>query len=94
MRDPFNDRAEELRRERAVLSRAAKDIEEGWKRIQTQVGLLSNLQVAGHDTKQAEHLLLLLRQTQQEWERHCELIKHRISYLERVIGEVQGGLQQ
>jgi len=76
------DRTEELRSERVVLKRAIADIEEGRVRIKNQENLVSELRAAGHDTRQAERLTLVLKDTLVEWERHYDLIKQRISYLE------------
>lgn len=77
------DRIDELRSERLVLKKAVADIAEGWKRIQHQEELVSELRAAGHDTRQAERLTVVFKDTLAEWERHCDLIKNRISYLEK-----------
>jgi hypothetical protein len=76
-------RVEELRTEKALLLKAESDIEEGWKRLRNQQELLFGLQAAGHDTRQAERLILLLQSTLIEWERHRALIEQRVAYLER-----------
>jgi len=77
------NRAEELRAEKALLIKAETDIEEGWQRLRNQEDLLLYLGSAGHDTRQAEHLVQLMRQTLIEWERHRTLIEDRIAHLER-----------
>jgi hypothetical protein len=76
-------RIEELRSEKALLLKAERDIEEGWKRLRNQQELFLELQAAGHDTRQAERLILLLEGTLVEWERHRALIEQRVAYLER-----------
>jgi hypothetical protein len=76
-------RVEELRSEKALLLKAEGDIEQGWKRLRNQQELLLELQAAGHDTRQAERLILLLQSTLVEWERHRALIEQRVIYLQR-----------
>jgi hypothetical protein len=76
-------RIEELRSEKALLLRAESDIEQGWKRLRNQQDLLLELQAGGHDTRQAERLIVLLQSTLVEWERHRALIEQRVAYLER-----------
>ena len=76
------DPAEALRAEKAQLVKAEKDIEEGWRRLRNQEQLLSDLQAGGHDSRQAERLVQLLRETLIEWERHRVLIEERVTYLE------------
>ena len=73
----------QLRAEQDLLVKAEKDIEEGSTRLRNQEQLLSDLQAGGHDTRQAERLGLLLKQTLVEWERHRVLIEQRVAYLER-----------
>jgi hypothetical protein len=75
------DRIDELKAERALLVKAEGDIEEGWRRLRNQQDLLLELQAGGHDTRQAEHLVQLLKQTLVEWERHRTLIEQRVAYL-------------
>jgi hypothetical protein len=77
------DPMEQLRVEKALLIKADKDIEEGWRRLRNQQQLLSDLQAGGHDSRQAERLVLLLQQTLTEWERHRVLIEDRVNYLAR-----------
>ena len=77
------DRADELRAERALLLKADDDIAEGRTRLRNQQDLLAELRAHGHDTGQAEHLVVLLEQTLTEWERHRTLIEQRVVYLER-----------
>jgi len=77
------DMAGQLRVEKALLIKAEKDIEEGWRRLCSQQQLLNDLQAGGHDSRQAERLVRLLQQTLTEWERHRVLIKDRVAYLEQ-----------
>jgi hypothetical protein len=79
----FGDRIAELNAEKALLVKAEKDIEEGWRRFRNQQDLLMGLRAAGHETRQAEHLLELFEQSLVEWERHRVLIEERVAYLER-----------
>lgn len=76
------DPAEQLKLEKMLLVKAARDIEEGWRRLRNQEQVLSDLQAGGHDSKQAERLVQLLQQTLVEWERHRVLIEERVNYLE------------
>jgi hypothetical protein len=85
-----NDRAGELRAERALLRKADGDIEEGWRRLRNQQDLVFELQAGGHDTVQAEYLVLLLKQTLVEWERHRTLIEQRVAYLENDPLDIKG----
>ncbi len=77
------DSAEQLSTEKALLVKADGDIEQGWRRLRNQQLLLSELQAAGQDSRQAERLVQLLQQTLVEWERHRALIAERVNYLER-----------
>ena len=77
------DPAEQLKLEKTLLIKADKDIEDGWQRLRNQQQLRDDLQAGGHDSKQAERLVQLLKQTLIEWERHRALIEERINYLER-----------
>jgi hypothetical protein len=77
------DPAEQLKAEKTLLVKAEKDIEEGWQRLRSQQQLLADLQAGGHDSRQAERLVQLLRETLIEWERHRVLIEERVAYLER-----------
>lgn len=76
------DPAGQLRVEKALLIKADKDIEDGRKRLRNQQQLLNDLQAGGHDSAQAERLVLLLQQTLTEWQRHRVLIEERIIYLQ------------
>jgi hypothetical protein len=76
------DRIGQLKAEKALLVKSEIDIEQGWKRLRNQQDLLSDLRAGGHDTRQAERLVQLLRQTLVEWERHRTLIVERVAYLE------------
>jgi hypothetical protein len=75
--------AEQLRVEKTHLVKAEQDLEQGWIRLRNQQQLLSGLQAAGHDSRQAERLIQLLQQILVEWERHRVLIKERVAYLEQ-----------
>jgi hypothetical protein len=77
------DPADQLKAEKTLLVKAEKDIEDGWKRLRNQQQLLADLQAGGHDSKQAERLVQLLRETLTEWERHRVLIEERVAYLEQ-----------
>jgi hypothetical protein len=77
------ERAQQLKTERALLVKAESDIHEGWTRLRNQQDLLLELQAGGHDTKQAERLVELLKDTLAEWERHRVLIEERVAYLEK-----------
>ena len=76
------DAARELAAEKRLLVKAEADIEAGWNRIRNQEDLLSSLQAAGENTREAERLVHLMKQTVLEWERHRALIEQRIAYLE------------
>lgn len=77
------DPAEQLRLEKTLLIKADKDIQEGWQRLRNQQQLRDDLEAGGHDSKQAERLVQLLKQTLIEWERHRALIEERINHLQR-----------
>jgi multidrug resistance efflux pump len=76
------DLAGQLMVEKALLIKAEKDIEEGWRRLRNQQQLLNELQASGHNSKEAERLAGVLQQTLIEWERHRVLIQERVAYLE------------
>lgn len=80
--------AEELRLEQRLLSKAEVDIEQGWSRLRDQQELLEWLQATGGDTRQAERLVLLMKRTIVEWERHRTLIERRVAYLQKETSEV------
>jgi hypothetical protein len=77
------DPVEQLRAEKTLLIKAGRDIEEGWRRLRNQQQLLADLKADGHDSTQAERLVLLLQQILIEWERHRLLIEDRVHYLEQ-----------
>jgi hypothetical protein len=83
------DRAEELRREELLLIKSDADLTEGDRRLRDQQDRLTWLQDAGHDTRQAERLVLALRESLTEWQRHHVLIEQRIAYLRRVVFPVR-----
>ena len=85
MADATADRAELLRAERDLLLKADSDIEQGRQRLRNQENLLIELEAGGHDTKQAERLVEVMRTTLTEWERHRVLIGERVAYLEKVV---------
>ncbi|WP_245312853.1 hypothetical protein [Bradyrhizobium macuxiense] len=72
--------------EQQLLVKAETDIEEGWVRIRKQEELLDYLHAGGHDTRQAERLIEVLKETLVEWERHRGLIQQRINFLEQDVG--------
>jgi hypothetical protein len=76
------DMALELAAEKRLLVKAEADIEAGWTRLRNQQDLLSSLQAAGENTREAERLVQLMKQSLIEWERHRVLIEQRIAYLE------------
>jgi hypothetical protein len=76
------DRARELAAEKRLLLKAEANIEAGWSRIRNQQDLLSSLQAAGNNAREAERLEQLMKETLIEWERHRVLIEQRIAYLE------------
>jgi hypothetical protein len=79
------DRAEELASEKALLVKSENDILRGRQRLHHQESLLLELQAEGHDTRQAERLVELLKATLVEWERHHVMIAERIAYLESTL---------
>ncbi|MBR1173380.1 hypothetical protein JQ617_05390 [Bradyrhizobium sp. KB893862 SZCCT0404] len=79
------ERTQQLRDERRLLEKADVDIDEGWRRIHTQEDRVRALQAGGHDCRQAERLVDLLKQTLVEWERHRTLIIQRVNYLEQEV---------
>jgi hypothetical protein len=83
------ERTAQLHEEQRQLLKADSDIDEGWQRIRNQEDLVRELRAGGHDTRQAERLVDLLRQTLLEWERHRTLIIQRVDFLQR---EVDAGL--
>jgi hypothetical protein len=78
-------RAEQLKIEKTLLVKADYDIEEGRQRLGNQEDLLLELRAGGHDTRQAERLVDLMKTTLAEWERHRVLIEERIAYLEKAV---------
>jgi hypothetical protein len=70
-----------LEREQADLAKAERDIVEGQIRITEQELRIEQLRLDGHDTKQAEELLALLRGTLAEWVAHREQILKTIDRL-------------
>jgi hypothetical protein len=75
----------ELEGEKWLLVKADADIEAGLTRIRNQQDLLSSLQAAGDNTREAERLVHLMEQTLVEWQRHRALIEQRIAHLEREV---------
>ena len=85
------DRSAQLDAEQRMLVKADRDIEEGWQRIRDQEDRVRELMAGGHDTRQAERLIDLLRQTLIEWERHRRLIAQRVTYLQQQVEAGQPG---
>src|SRR5215813_4498231 len=79
------ERTEQLNAEQRLLIKADRDIEDGWQRIRNQEERVCDLQAGGHDTRQAERLVDLLKQTLVEWERHRTLIVQRVEYLRKQV---------
>ncbi|MFB6419807.1 MULTISPECIES: hypothetical protein [Bradyrhizobium] len=75
----------QLNAEQTLLVKADKDIQEGWQRIRNQEDRVRELMAGGHDTRQAERLVDLLKQTLVEWERHRILIEQRVRYLHEAV---------
>ena len=82
------ERTEQLHVEQRLLVKADADIDDGWLRIRSQEDLVRELRAGGHDTRQAERLVDLLKQTLLEWERHRTLIVQRVNYLQREVDSV------
>jgi hypothetical protein len=78
------ERAVELAAEKALLVKSEDDIQRGRQRLRNQEYLLLELRTDGHDTRQAERLVELMKATLVEWERHHVMIAERIAYLESV----------
>ncbi|MCP3401709.1 MULTISPECIES: hypothetical protein [unclassified Bradyrhizobium] len=83
--------AEQLNAEQRLLVKADRDIEEGWQRIRDQEERVRELMADGHDTRQAERLVELLKQTLTEWERHRVLIEERVAYLRQQVDPARPG---
>jgi hypothetical protein len=79
-------RADELLKEKKLLSKAEEDIEQGWSRLRGQQDLFSELQRTGRNTREAGRLVQLMKQALVEWERHRRLIEQRVAWLERQAG--------
>ena len=82
------ERIEQLHAEQRLPVKADADIDDGWLRIRNQEDRVRELQAGGHDTRQAERLVDLLKQTLLEWERHRSLIVERVNYLQREVDSV------
>jgi len=77
------DTALELEAEKRLLIKAEADIDAGWNRLRNQQDLVFSLLAAGENTREAERLVQLMKQSLVEWERHRGLIEQRIAYLEQ-----------
>ncbi|WP_201833803.1 hypothetical protein [Microvirga zambiensis] len=64
----------DLNLDREHLAKAERDIAEGERRVTRQMILIEKLRHDGHDTVEAEHLLLTLETTLAEWQAHREEI--------------------
>ena len=73
----------DLQTEQEHLFKAERDIVQGERRITAQALLVERLRRGGHDTREAERLLLNLRQTLDAWRDHREAILREIGRLER-----------
>jgi hypothetical protein len=67
--------------EREHLAKAERDIAEGERRITRQMLLIERMGREGHDTAEAEKLLLTLRETLAEWRAHREEILRELERL-------------
>jgi hypothetical protein len=76
---------EQLNAEQRLLVKADADIEEGRQRLHGQQARVRELEADGYDTKQAERLVEVLKQTLTEWERHRALIEQRVIYLRQQV---------
>ena len=65
----------ELEGEKRLLVKADADIEAGMARIRNQRDLLSSLEAAGANSREAERLVDLMEQTLAQWQRHRALIE-------------------
>jgi hypothetical protein len=65
--------------EREHLAKAERDIAEGERRITRQMLLIERMGREGHDTAEAEKLLLTLRETLAEWQAHREEILRELA---------------
>ncbi|MBR0839206.1 hypothetical protein JQ607_03275 [Bradyrhizobium liaoningense] len=79
------EHAQQLDTEQRLLVKADRDIAEGWQRVRDQEDRVRELEAGGHDTRQAQRLVDLLKETLIEWERHRVLIAERVTYLERQV---------
>jgi len=75
----------ELEGKKRLLVKADADIEAGMARIRNQRDLLSSLEAAGANSREAERLVDLMEQTLVEWQRHRALIEQRIAHLEHEV---------
>ena len=85
MATSLDEWTEQLRAEQRLLVKADRDIEEGAQRVRNQEDRVRELIADGHDTRQAERLVDLLKQTLVEWERHRVLIEQRVTYLQHQV---------
>ena len=60
--------------EREHLAKAERDIAEGERRVTRQMLLIEKMRQDGHNTAEAEKLLLALEDTLAEWQAHREEI--------------------
>ncbi|SCB37990.1 hypothetical protein GA0061099_1005748 [Bradyrhizobium yuanmingense] len=79
------ERVAQLDAEQRLLVKAEQDIESGWQRVRDQEDRVRELMAGGHDTRQAERLVDLLKQTLIEWERHRTLIEQRVTFLQHEV---------
>ena len=74
----------DLATEREHLTRADRDIVAGERRVTAQVLLIERFRGGGHDTREAERLLLTMQQSLETWQGHRNLILQEIARLERM----------
>ncbi|MBV9783445.1 MAG: hypothetical protein JO264_06460 [Acidisphaera sp.] len=75
-----------LEDERRHLAQAEADIVDGERRVSAQELLIEQLRRGGHETREAEVLMLTLRQTLDVWRGHRGSILQEIARLERARG--------
>ena len=56
--------------ERAALAKAERDIVEGERRVSAQALRVGRMRANGDDTRDAEHLLLAMRENLAQWHAH------------------------
>lgn len=73
----------ELATELKHLAKAERDIADGERHVTAQMLMVERLRDTGHDTREAQRLLLNLRQSLDAWWDHRDAILRVIARLER-----------